>query len=955
MMSRVHTDQAESEADLLSLFPDTWRELAGNLRKLPEEQPVHASASPNTPLSPEHPGGPPTGASQPPVDTQAFLECTELLGSFSCEVFLSLRPCDAGSFSPPTSSTGRDAASGSPAACSRGEPFGDKRGTLPHTASSAEAMPMADGASSSGSAPLLLPSSSAHEGSSEAPPQTVSLPSSTKEQSAFAQQPASRDLHEASDVALPRLTLTTGSPERAAAGEQPPQEAAVGAFSPRPPPSPVSLQQETADSEQEAQQDDAAARGSAAAETPPNPSSPNGSTQTPAENAFQGSNGSSLSAEASTTVPWATAFRLMSGNYRRRARRRTLLAPRCHDAYGQLASATASLFCGGSSGGGNSGGGRQQQGSGSRLRHCVCPFVRSLHADGGEYDNAADGADGAALPWGWGELSVFGAAAAERRANGAGEAAVSSSPRCVSSLAANVAWGEAEKSAASRAAAPHVGVERERNTRNNGGGFAAAAAPPPPSREGRSGVTLHHPCQDLLLRFLQLFRELRWGEAIRRRVKQQLARLQGCLLALLRLQEEVLATQRKLDRAADGCFPPDCKESVPVGVFLRAAAQWIAAQNAEDGKTPCSHSVEETPLNAPVETLLLPFLSHAELEQFLVPSESRRTASIEERHLMIAPLVAVLRVNFDTENVASSFPVTPLLVRCYGHMKTFLHLFVSGEEKLLKSCVCLNALSDLRNIKCVKRKGGVELCRQQHRQQFVVFASHLLNHGDFLRIKIKFEDFCSLSKAHFCWSMRWTVSAPSGLRDALSFSPLSPSSLCLLVLFLSWEAIRIALVAFHMLKTCEEATREFSASKDGGLLHATEGCSSFSSVSLSAASHPYRGELRGADAMPSSSAARADAVASSRASSLLLSVVSRATELCIAYDTKIEGGGREQPGRTEAAAEHIHRVIAAAEEARMHNWAIRNCDGLLMALVATAVKAAKRKELFSSAAHASFL
>lgn len=49
------------------------------------------------------------------------------------------------------------------------------------------------------------------------------------------------------------------------------------------------------------------------------------------------------SKENGDAVPWATTFRIISGNTRKKTKPRTLVAPRCHDAYGQLATASTPL------------------------------------------------------------------------------------------------------------------------------------------------------------------------------------------------------------------------------------------------------------------------------------------------------------------------------------------------------------------------------------------------------------------------------------------------------------------------------------------------------------------------------------------------------------------------------------------------------------------------------------
>lgn len=98
-----------------------------------------------------------------------------------------------------------------------------------------------------------------------------------------------------------------------------------------------------------------------------------------------------------------------------------------------------------------------------------------------------------------------------------------------------------------------------------------------------------------------------------------------------------------------------------------------------------------------------------------------------------------------------------------------------------------------------------------------------------------------------------------------------------------------------------------------------------------------------------------------RLTSLLFASVERAGSICAAYDGSGEAepqlspqaGDKALPSTREAA--HIASVIRAAEEARMHSWALAGCDTLLKLLVATAVQIAKRRELFSADAHASFL
>lgn len=99
----------------------------------------------------------------------------------------------------------------------------------------------------------------------------------------------------------------------------------------------------------------------------------------------------------------------------------------------------------------------------------------------------------------------------------------------------------------------------------------------------------------------------------------------------------------------------------------------------------------------------------------------------------------------------------------------------------------------------------------------------------------------------------------------------------------------------------------------------------------------------------------------SRLSSLLLAYVERASLLCATYDsdrdTEVDTSRSAENHniKGEEDAGHIANVIAAAEEARMHNWTLAGCDTLLKLLVATTVQVAKRTELFSADAHASFL
>ncbi|KAL8451974.1 hypothetical protein Emag_002546 [Eimeria magna] len=57
-------------------------------------------------------------------------------------------------------------------------------------------------------------------------------------------------------------------------------------------------------------------------------------------------------------------------------------------------------------------------------------------------------------------------------------------------------------------------------------------------RSRRSSSRSSHSSTDLLLLYLLLFKELRWGEAIQARVRRQVTQLQGFLLSLQRLESE---------------------------------------------------------------------------------------------------------------------------------------------------------------------------------------------------------------------------------------------------------------------------------------------------------------------------------------------------------------------------------------------------------------------------------
>ena len=113
-------------------------------------------------------------------------------------------------------------------------------------------------------------------------------------------------------------------------------------------------------------------------------------------------------------------------------------------------------------------------------------------------------------------------------------------------------------------------------------------------RKGRRGQNrAGPPSQDLLVRFLQLFRELRWGEAIHARVRRQLTQVQGCLLALQRLQAEASAE-------SDGRI----RGTVTVADILRKNTQWTDTRNRGAAS-----------LREAEESEALPLLSQADLEQ----------------------------------------------------------------------------------------------------------------------------------------------------------------------------------------------------------------------------------------------------------------------------------------------------------------------------------------------------
>ncbi|KAL8451975.1 hypothetical protein Emag_002547 [Eimeria magna] len=97
-------------------------------------------------------------------------------------------------------------------------------------------------------------------------------------------------------------------------------------------------------------------------------------------------------------------------------------------------------------------------------------------------------------------------------------------------------------------------------------------------------------------------------------------------------------------------------------------------------------------------------------------------------------------------------------------------------------------------------------------------------------------------------------------------------------------------------------------------------------------------------------------------SSRMLAAVEKSISLCCAFDAarREDGGGlcegkQEIQDSTAKEQKALFAVVAAAEEARMHQWTIAGCDGLLKLLVATAVQNAKKTQLFSADAHASFL
>lgn len=101
-------------------------------------------------------------------------------------------------------------------------------------------------------------------------------------------------------------------------------------------------------------------------------------------------------------------------------------------------------------------------------------------------------------------------------------------------------------------------------------------------------------------------------------------------------------------------------------------------------------------------------------------------------------------------------------------------------------------------------------------------------------------------------------------------------------------------------------------------------------------------------------------------SSLVFEAVKSSTSICASHDASPPARGAEATAsHSRHSTQHQHPeagdsrqvagIIAAAEEARMHNWTLAGCDNVLKVLVAAAVRVAKRTELFCAYAHASFL
>lgn len=576
-------------------------------------------------------------------------------------------------------------------------------------------------------------------------------------------------------------------------------------------------------------------------------------------------------------APWDTIFRVISGNNKTKTKRRTLVAPRCHDAYGQLATAF-----------------RRQTAARNARHHLLC--------------GAAEGLLCVRMPCITRDCFPTG-----------------NSDR----FAANFPCGSRE------CACPLASVpaQDESDTTTHTTAF----------NRGRRGEGHGRPpSQDLLLRFLQLFKELRWGEAIRARVRQQLTQLQGYLLALQL-------------HMTDASSNHDEQTRVSIEKLLCLNAQLVEARPAANVTATTQGASFATQRISPK---ILPSFLQAGPEKFLANMDGTESKTGGEQRIPIASLVAVMRERRE---------------QAVNELRKAQRIVTSAQEQ-------------------------IEMCRQRHRQNFVEHASHLLNVRSFLNIALRFEDICAISRAQnelFAFAYFLCMSQEG---HAVTW-PVVEAMAEPKVFFLSWQALLVAFVAFHLLKSprgpipsaaaarpgtrrllgrvlCRSASEDTSptASQDQNATKIEESAAGTQQADTPEKPDPYGNSFPWfseeevlqllAEELPLAEAGDAMehlTVLPPRLSSLLFASVERATSICTAHDTGREAetepitrsAAKALSSTTEAA--HIASVIEAAEEARMHNWSLAGCDTLLKLLVATAVQIAKRKELFSADAHASFL
>ncbi|KAL8271713.1 hypothetical protein Esti_004308 [Eimeria stiedai] len=567
---------------------------------------------------------------------------------------------------------------------------------------------------------------------------------------------------------------------------------------------------------------------------------------------------------------WESSFRLMSGSSRRKTKRRTLVAPRCHDAYDQLATAI-----------------QRQAAARSARHHLLCGAVEGLLCVRMPCVTRSSSSDRVTLPQAAFHLDPEGVCC------------------CISATTR-------KPEVLGPQATPAASSWRQRMHASRGSGSSS------------------HSSTDLLLLYLLLFKELRWGETIQARVRRQVTQLQGCLVSLQRLEAKTYADVNT--ESSRGCSTVALKDLMELSFDWEERERLDGPLTAEFG----AHAAPEDCCDV--------------LHQMKVEDREGENARVA-----VEPLVAVLRERRS---------------QAVQELRKAQRIIASAQQQ-------------------------VEACRQRHRQHFVEHASHLLNFKNFLNLRLRFEELCAISCAQnelFAFAFFHCLSQEG---QPVTW-PVVEAMAEPKVFFLAWEALRVGLVAFHLLKTQQDHSEQMHASGTQQLSTNSPSPSSEARKEFGAAcaadtssqplpsswlegmtSHQLLADgaavaARAAAPVAAEAAVRATTEAATRGglgqvfldglpshlSLRLLEAVEQSTCLCCAYDAaRRESEGKLGREATPANAQQksLFAVVAAAEEARMHHWTIAGCDGHLKLLVATAVQVAKKTHLFSPHAHASFL